>query len=515
MEKLKEQWGSKLGVILAVAGSAVGLGNFIRFPGQAVANGGGAFMIPYFISFLLIGIPLCWVEWSLGRKGGTLGFNSPPGIFHAVSGRAAGKYLGALSLMIPLVIFMYYVYIESWCLSYAILFATGKLNLGPDPTQYATFFEKHVGMASNGSVFASDNLFVLFVLAFSFAINFYLIFRGLKRGIESFCKIAMPLLIGSAIVILVRVLTLGTPDPSLPERNIWNGLGAMWNPDFSRLTEARIWLAAASQIFFSLSVGFGLILTYASYMKKDDDIVLSSLTSSATNEFAEVVLGGMIIIPAAFIFLGSEPISKVAGSTLGLGFYTFPVIFHHMPFGQFFGALWFFLLFVAAVTSSISMLQPSIAYIEEGFNIQKNRAVALLALITSIGVFVVIYFSKGLTALDTMDFWIGTTAIFVMALLQTLFFGWFRDAKEGLKEANRGASSLQIPNFVYFVLKYITPTYLLIIFIGWLNQSAGTYIDAAVRNKTALLVIFGLAMLLIVILLSIRKAGTKWEKERI
>ncbi|MBL8026585.1 MAG: sodium-dependent transporter, partial [Fibrobacteres bacterium] len=414
MKTEKENWGSRIGVILAVSGSAVGLGNFLRFPGQAVDNGGGAFMIPYFVSFLLLGIPVCWIEWSLGRKGGSLGFNSPPGIFQALSGRKSGKYLGVFSIMIPLVIFMYYVYIESWCLSYAVLFATGKLNLGGDPAAYASFFENYVGMKANGSFFSTGHMFAISILLFSFTLNFYLVYRGLQKGIEKFCKIAMPMLIACALVMLVRVLTLGTPDPSLPEQNVWNGLGSMWNPDFSRLFEAKIWLAASGQIFFSLSIGFGLILTYASYVKKDDDIVLSSLTASSTNEFAEVILGGMIIIPAAFVFLGSAPIQKVAGSTLGLGFYTIPVIFHHMPAGQFFGFLWFFLLFLAAVTSSISMLQPSMAFLEEGFNFGRAKSALILAIPAAAGAFLVVYLSKGLVALDTMDFWIGTAAIYVM-----------------------------------------------------------------------------------------------------
>ena len=123
-----ENWGSKLGVILAVAGSAVGLGNFLRFPGIAALNGGGVFMIPYFISMLLLGIPICWVEWTMGRYGGAHGYNSAPGIFSVLWRTSYSKYFGVLALIIPVVIYMYYVYIEAWCLTYAFDYATGAMN---------------------------------------------------------------------------------------------------------------------------------------------------------------------------------------------------------------------------------------------------------------------------------------------------------------------------------------------------------------------------------------------------
>jgi hypothetical protein len=228
-----ENWGSKIGVILAVAGSAVGLGNFLRFPGLAAMNGGGVFMIPYFISMLLLGIPICWVEWTMGRYGGAHGYNSAPGIFSVLWRKSYGKYFGVLALLIPVVIYMYYVYVEAWCLSYAIDYATGKMaavtdNATPDEEiqQYKDHFVNFVGKDQNG--FPKGR--VLIILAIVFFTNFFLIFRGLTKGIEIFCKFAMPLLIIFALIILVRVLTLGTPDPKQPENNINNALGFMWNP---------------------------------------------------------------------------------------------------------------------------------------------------------------------------------------------------------------------------------------------------------------------------------------------
>ena len=146
------------------------------------------------------------------------------------------------------------------------------------------------------------------------ALNIILVYRGLSGGIEKFCSFALPAMAVLAVIVLIRVLTLGTPNPALPDQNVLNGLGFLWNPDFSKLTDFETWLAAAGQIFFSLSVGFGVILNYASYLKKEDDIALSGFTASATNELFEVGFGGLITITAAFVFLGASGVG--AGSVL-------------------------------------------------------------------------------------------------------------------------------------------------------------------------------------------------------
>jgi SNF family Na+-dependent transporter len=190
----------------------------------------------------------------------------------------------------------------------------------------------------------------------------------------------MPLMAVCAIVILIRVLTLGTPDPANPEQNVINGLGYMWNPDFTALGNAQTWLAAAGQIFFSLSVGFGVIINYSSYMRKRDDVVLSGLTASSTNELFEVGFGGLITITAAFVFLGAANLAgAVQGGTFGLGFQTLPVVFAHMgPFGNLIGAIFFLMLFLAAITSSISMYQPSLAFFQEALGWSRQRATTLM-----------------------------------------------------------------------------------------------------------------------------------------
>jgi SNF family Na+-dependent transporter len=468
--KKREQWGSRIGAILAVTGSAVGLGNFLRFPGQAAKYGGGAFLIPYLVAFLVVGLPMAWAEWALGRYGGARGHNSSPGIFRALLGSRKGAYVGMLGTLMPVMIYMYYLFVEAWCLAYAWDYLTGHFaRLGADPAAIENHFTTFVGAGADGVLFGTGARTLVF-LGVCFVANTVLIYRGLSRGIEKFCNWAMPLLVVCAVIVLVRVLTLPA-NPAFPDQTVANGLGYMWNPVkpgetlWGVLSNPEVWLAATGQIFFSLSVGFGLILTYASYLKPDDDVALSGLTAAAGNEFCEVVLGGMIAIPAAFVFLGPAVVQNPPG-TFGMGFVTLPNVFNQMPLGSFFGFLFFFLLFLAAITSSLSMLQPSIALLEEGLKIGRQASVAILGFISLAGCLFVAYFSKGFTALDTLDFWMANFFIFIFATFQSIAFAWVLGIRKGMAELERGAE-IRLPRILPFMLKYVSPVYLLAIFGLW------------------------------------------------
>jgi NSS family neurotransmitter:Na+ symporter len=514
MTEQHERWGSRVGVILAVAGSAVGLGNFLRFPGQAAQNGGGAFMIPYFCALLLLGIPICWAEWTMGRYGGRKGFRSAPAIMGVVGKGAVARYLGVLGLLIPLVIYMYYVLIESWCLQYCFAYLFGGLDLGADPTKYAEesgkFFTAVTGADANGITLAHGGIHPSVIFwAVTFALNFWFIYRGLSKGIEAVCMWAMPAMALCAVIVLMRVLTLGTPDPTYPDRNVLNGLGFMWNPDLSKLGDFKTWLAAAGQIFFSLSVGFGVIINYASYLTKKDDVVLSGLTASSTNELFEVAFGGLITIPAAFVFLGA---SASFGSTFGLGFNTLPVVFEYMGgVGRVIGAIWFLMLFLAAITSSLSMLQPVLAFLMEALGVSRGRAVSLLGGITLLGSLWVIYFSKGLVALDTMDFWVGTMLIFVLATVQIICFGWVFGIEQGFEEAHLGAQ-LRIPSIFRFIIKYVSPAYLLLVFAGFCLQTLPGYVKGLGENDVARWTLVLISIILLMLVGMTRMGERRWRE---
>jgi neurotransmitter:Na+ symporter, NSS family len=526
--RIGEAWTSRLGVVMAVAGSAVGLGNFLRFPGLAAQYGSGAFMIAYFISLLLLGIPICWAEWTLGRYAGQRGFNSSPGIFYALIRHPAGKYIGVLGAVIPVVIYMYYVYVEAWCLGYAYYYFTGQMNFGTEVDAYRDFFSRFVGATEDGLTFSPGHNQVVLFLLIVFAINFTIIYRGIARGIEAFCRYAMPALILLALVILVRVLTLGTPNPNLPDQNLINGLGFMWNPGEVRdqLRRPQLWLAAAGQIFFSLSVGFGVIVTYASYLRPKDDVILSGLTASSANEFCEVSLGGMITVPAAFVFLGTAGV--VGQGTFALGFNVLPLVFSKMPLSWLFGGLFFTLLFLAAVTSSLSMLQPGIAFLEEGLGLNRKQSVTLLGLLTALGCLFVVYFSHDLKALATIDFWVGTFLIFVMATVILICFGWVLGIDKSWIEAHRGAE-LHLPNFFKPVIKYVSPLYLLVIFAFWVlfevfgwNPATGVFqptgavtdLVGADHSNVARMAVLLIVVVIGFFMLLAANAGRRWDRAR-
>jgi SNF family Na+-dependent transporter len=472
MAQDKQQWGSRLGVILAVAGSAVGLGNFLRFPGNAASHGGGAFMIPYFCALLFLGIPIGWAEWAMGRYGGRKGFHSAPAIMGVFAGGSCGRFLGVIGVLIPVAVYFYYVLIESWCLAYCWDYiAYGgigidtTLSVAKQVETSSNHFAAFTCSTADGTAFNFGLSEALVFWLITTVCNVYLVYRGLSGGIESFCKWAMPAMAVCGILVLFRVLTLGTPDAAVPENNVINGLGFMWNPDFKSLGNPETWIAAAGQIFFSLSVGFGVIINYASYLKKKDDVVLSGLTASATNEFFEVALGGLITITAAVAFLGVGLTSQATGSSFNLGFNTLPVVFAHMPAGRAFGAIWFFMLWLAAITSSLSMLQPAKAFVEEALGVSRGVATTLVMAVCLLGNVFCLWFSKGLTALDTIDFWVGNVMIFVLATAQIICFGWVFGMERGMKEAHEGAH-MRIPGFYRPIIQYVAPLYLIVVF-GW------------------------------------------------
>ncbi len=517
-QKTTDQWDSRLGAILAVAGSAIGFGNFLRFPGLAAQYGGGAFMIAYFCAFLLLGIPLCWVEWAVGRRGGALGGHSAASIFMLLSRRWWWKYLGVLAVVATLGIGMFYMSLEGWTLGYAWHSAMGNLNLS-NSAEFGNFFVNFTGVGEDGAVFTgSGTLLPFFIIAL--LANFYLLYRGISKGIEWFCKWSMPVLLATAVLILLRVLTLGTPDAAHPERSVSEGLGYMWNPTKTMLVataedgrettlgmvpanataaekealisrtaaanpglpvqEKRIsllqglmnpelWLTAAGQIFFSLSVGFGTICTYASYVGRKEDIALSSLTANAANEVVEVGIAGMMIVPAAVSFLG---VAAAAGaSTFGLGFEVLPQVFAAMPGGQIFGTLFFGLLFLAAITSSISMMQPGIAFMQEFWDFSHRQSVTLISLLLAGGAALVAWFTgDGLLALSTLDFWAGTMCVYLLAAVFIILFRFFWGTDKGLAELRRGAL-IHLPKSLAFVINWVTPTLFAIIFGTWLYQN--------------------------------------------
>ncbi len=457
MAEVKEAWGSRIGLILAMAGNAVGLGNFLRFPVQAIQNGGGTFIIPYLVSFLLMGIPLLWVEWAMGRFGGKFGDHSTPFILDNLTKRRFWKYFGVFGIFTNIGVMSYYTYIESWTLTYTFKSLRGDF-FGMPLAQVGEVFDRYVDINS------SINLPVWALLAFiiTLGINIYVLSRGLSAGIERVAKIAMPLLILFGAFLAIVAVTMGDTG-RCADCNSFVGLNFLWEPHFDTLANPKIWLAAAGQIFFTLSVGMGTIQCYASYVKQNEDIALNAMSAGWMNGFVEIVLGASIVIPIAVGYLGLDWVLNNAGFMMA--FKTMPFLFDQ--FGQVISILagfaWFGLLFFAGITSSLAMGTPWMGFMEHEFQWSRNKAaISLGFVILVLALPTILFFSKGV--FDDYDYWTGTVSLVLFALVEVFLFSWVFGMDKGWKEITNGAD-MSVPLIYRPIIKYVTPLFILIIFL--------------------------------------------------
>jgi NSS family neurotransmitter:Na+ symporter len=460
----RERWATKIGLVLALAGNAIGLGNFLRFPRQAALNGGGAFLVPYFVCLLVIGIPLMWVECAIGRYGGRHGRGHTAGMFDLLWRHPAGKYVGALGLFIPFAVCCYYVYVESWCLAYSFFSLTGSYFGLHSPAEIGRFLAGFQGVEHNAYFGGIATAYGFFVL--TFVINLAVLMGGVARGIERLALFAMPLLFLFAAALVVRVLTLSPPPGAGPDQTVVSGLGFIWNPDLSALGNPQVWLNAAGQIFFTLSVGWGIIHTYASYIPPEDDVALVGLSTASVNEVAEVVLGGTIALTAAVVFFGVTRAHAIAEQgSFDLGFQAMPLVMEQLPGGQLFGTLWFLLLFFAGITSSVALMQPTIALLREDFQVPHRRAVGLTGALLFLCSQPVLFF-LGEGFLDEFDFWAGSFALLLFGFLEVLIFTRVFGMDNAWDEITRGAR-IVVPRVFRFVIAWIMPLALGAILLAW------------------------------------------------
>lgn len=478
MSTKADSWGSRVGLILAMAGNAVGLGNFLRFPVQAVQNGGGAFIIPYLICFLVMGIPLLFIEWSTGRYGGIRGNHSTPYILNTMAKGRIWKYIGVFGIFTNIAVAAYYCYIESWTMSYVYHTLIGTFN-GMSQADVAGFFNSYVDVAhsTTGIPYEAVVFYIICLL-----LNTFILSKGLG-GIEKVAKIGMPLLILFGVILAIRGLTLGTSGASdiFPDANAWDGLNFLWTPQFDSLSNPKVWLAAAGQIFFTLSVGMGTIQCYASYLKEKDDIALNAVSAGFMNEFVEVVLGSLIVIPIAAGYLGLDWVLQNAG--FGMAFQTMPYLFQQWGdvLSIFAGVFWFGLLFFAGITSSLAMGTPWMGFMQDEFNWSKIKgAWSFGALALLMGLPTVIFYKQGL--FDQYDYWAGTVSLVVFAFLETILFSYIFGIKKGWAEINRGAD-IKIPGIYKYIILIVTPLLLGTVLVTSVPDWIDKVKDADTNNK--------------------------------
>lgn len=434
---------SNIGAILAAAGGAVGLGNIWRYPYMLGQNGGGAFLIVNMIFVLMIGIPLMMSEFVIGRRTQS----NVLGAYRKMERKKGWGAIGNFSILAAVLIYAFYSVVAGWTLNYIVLASTNQLA-GLSPMEVAETFE----------AFTSHSIWPVFFQLLFLGLTALVISLGVQKGIEKISKILMPVLFILLLFMVVRSLTL----PGAKE-----GLRFLFHPDFSKLTGAGV-LSALGQSFFSLSLGMGAMVTYGSYIRKEDSLFKTSLWISIC-DLLVAILAGVVIFPAVFSF-GMDP----AGGPQ-LVYVVLPNVFNSMPMGGLFAAVFFVLLGIAALTSTISLQEIIVAFDVEEFHWSRRKsAIVSMLVVFVIGIFCALSFGPlqdvklfGRTFFDLFDLITASYLMPIGALAMTIFLGWFYpkvDVKDEI--TNGGALKGNLFELYYFILRFVAPIALIIIIIS-------------------------------------------------
>ena len=448
MKNPREKFGSRFAVIMAMAGSAVGLGNIWRFPYMVGEYGGAAFVLVYTLASILLAIPIFYAESIIGRRSGSDTF----GAMQKLAPGTAWKWVGLLTVFSPLVILSYYSVVGGWAVAYlgksfAFYFTTAP------PDEVTAFFSRFI--ATPAAPVAAHTIFIVLTTG--------IIIGGVKNGIEKFTKYTMPLLF--LLIVIIAVFAISLPGAQ-------EGIAYLLKPDFAKI-DAQVIAAAMGQAFFSLSLGVGTVLTFASYIRKDENLFLSGI-GTGVFDLLFALLAGLAIMPAVFA-AGIEP---SAGP--GLVFETLPYIFNKMgagiPWISGFMALLFFLsVLMAALTSSISMMEVGVAYLTEEKGMKRRNATLAVAVSTWIvGILCSLSFGPlsslsllGNHLFDFLDKLCSNWLIPLGGLLFTLFVGWKMSRNDVRDEfTNGGRRNRHVFGIVYFLIRYLAPVGIVVVFFS-------------------------------------------------
>ena len=486
----REQWGSRAGFILAAVGSAIGLGNIWRFPYMAYENGGGAFFIPYLFAMLTAGIPFMIMEFGMGHKYK----GSAPRVFARLNSKF--EWLGWFQVFIAAVIAIYYVAVIGWAISYFSMSFTQSWGTDPNGHFFGEFLK--LGGDNSPSVLGSIQLHIAIPMAIAWGITFVAIFTGVKGGIERLSKIMMPLLFLMVLALIGRMLMLP---------GAFTGLNYLFEPDFSKLTDLKVWSAAYGQIFFTLSVGFAIMLAYSSYLPKKSDVTNNAFMTVLINCGFSIVAGIMI-----FAILGNmaheqgKPLTEVVSAGVGLAFVTIPSAINTLPAPYILGPLFFFALVIAGLSSHISIIEAVTSAIIDKLNIARKKAAMLVC---GIGFVVSLAFATngGLLLLDLIDYFMNNIALLTSCLIELIVMGWIIKLNDVHKHVD-SVSEFKIGNWFEVCLRFISPLFLLVIVATnvytTLTDGYGGY-----SHSDLLMLGWGLTALMLVVAIVINKMTKK------
>ena len=432
----KEYWNTRFAFVMAAIGSAVGLGNVWRFPYVCYENGGGAFLIPYFVALFTAGIPLMILELSIGHWARS----APPNAFKKIGKK--WEWAGWWAVLVPFVIALYYVVIMAWCFSYMIY--SLDLRWG---SQASAFFKNFLGDTGTPEIFGSISIPVVLGLIVIWLCVFIILYKGVNR-IGKIVAITVPIPTILLIILTIRGLTL----PGAIE-----GISYYLTPDFSRLTDVKVWLAAYAQVFFSLGVAQGIMITYASFLKKKSDITNNAFIISLADAGTSFLAGFTV-----FSVVGYLAASQGVGVTeLGIGgptltFITYPTAISLLPVAaSFFGMIFFIALLTFGIDSAFSMVEPIVSGLHGKFRITKAKATGFMCII---GFFISLLFAtgSGLHWLDIVDHFIANFGLVMIGLVECLILGWMYKLSKLRKHANE-TSEIKIGKWWEYLIKYVIP----------------------------------------------------------
>ncbi|MEM2716633.1 MAG: sodium-dependent transporter [Archaeoglobaceae archaeon] len=471
---MRESWASRAGFVLAAIGSAIGLGNIWRFSYLAHANGGGAFLIPYFIALFVTGISLLMVEFALGHK-----FKASAPMAMRQIGRKF-EWIGWWAVLSAFIITTYYVVVIGWALVYFTKSFT--LAWGADTKSY--FFGNVLQLSDSPWAITGFAIEVLTAVVIIWLINWFVVFRGVKKGIEKANLIMMPLLWILAIILVIRAITLpGALD----------GLEWYLRPDFSKIGDYKIWIAAFGQIFFSLSLAMGIMIAYGSYLPEKSDIANNSFIVGLADSAFSFLIGFAVFGTLGYMaFATQTSVQEVVAGGVGLAFIVFPQALNLIPgLPQLVAAIFFLTLIVAGLSSSISLVESITSSLIDKFKLSRTKAVNTVFVLGFLGS-LIFTTTAGLYWLDIIDHFINYYGLVLVALLEVVAVAWFFKLSS-LREHINAISDIKIGRWWDWALKYATVLVLAVLLIldiwGNLQKPYGDYpIDALTAGIAVIIV---------------------------